>query len=316
MQGIGATKSWRLLGFVAILAAILSIAAIACSDDGGGDGGDATATEELTPSATEADETREPGVAGQLDITALEYSYKNVPSSIPGGLTTITLDNIGGEDHQAQFLKLNEGVTLDQLQTALEDPTGAQALAITTVGGGVNVIEPGTSGEVTHNLDEGSYVMLCFVSAADDVPHLAKGMITPFEVTAPAAEQPEPPTADVSITAADFAFTAPATIAAGTHTIEVTNSGPSPHEMTVDKLPEGMTFEDFQALLNAPEGAPTPATEPDLTAVGGIGAIPTNASAFTTLDLGAGTYVLLCFVPDDTGTPHAFLGMQGTFTVE
>ncbi len=321
MQGLGISKRWRLLGFVAIIAAILSISAIACGSDDEG-GGDPTATEE--PSATVADDTPEPGVAGQLDITALEYSYENLPASQPGGLTTITLDNIGGEDHQAQFLKLNEGVTFEQLQAAAEvDDGGASALAISTVAGGVTVTAPGSSGTVTHNLDEGTYAMLCFVSGADDVLHLAKGMISELEVTAPAAEQPEAPTADAQIAAADFAFTGDLTLSAGEQTVQVTNNGPQAHEMEVVKLVEGFTVEQLIASFTEEEPTPDPSATaeeegpPPFTFSGGLGAIPVSGTGYVLLNLEAGNYALLCFVPDQaTGAPHVALGMVTALTVE
>ncbi len=320
MQGIGISKRWRLVGLVALVAAVLSLGAIACSDDED-DGGDSTP--EVTGPA-EATQAPTEGVAGQLDITAVEYAFENVPTTQPGGLTTITLDNVGGEDHQAQLVKLNDGVTFDQFQTALtSDETGAAALQVSTVAGGVNVQLPGVTGEVTQDLSEGTYVMLCFVSAADGVPHLAKGMIAPFQVSAPGTEQPEAPTADAQIAGADFTFTGDLTLPAGESTVEFTNNGPQPHEMTVVKLDEGFTADQLLAMFTEPQPTPEPGVTPEdqgpppFSSAGGMGAIMPSTSAFAVVNLEAGNYALLCFVPDQaTGAPHAALGMVTALTVQ
>lgn len=327
MQGLEISRKWRLLGFVAIIAAILSLGAIACGSDDNDDNGGATATQEVTPSATEG--TPAEGTAGKLDITAVEFSYKNVPASQPGGLTTITLNNIGVEDHQSQFVKLNEGVTFDQLQSALQsDTTGAAALALVSVAGGVNAIPAGTSQDVTEDLTEGSYAMLCFVSGADGLPHVAKGMIAPFEVTAPGAEQAEEPVADAEIAAADFTFTGDTTLTAGeNHAVKLTNNGPQPHEMGIVKLDEGFTVDGLRGFFSnttPPEDiTPTPGVTPigegppPFSAAGGLGAIMPNTDAYAIVKLEAGNYALICFVPDQTtGAPHAALGMVTALTVE
>src|SRR5947209_1153789 len=54
-----------------------------------------------------------------LAIDASEYAFKTL-GSVPGGVTTVQLRNIGKEPHEAQFIKLNPGVTLDQVIAALQ----------------------------------------------------------------------------------------------------------------------------------------------------------------------------------------------------
>jgi len=432
MQGIGKFGRWRLLGFVAVIAAILSLAAIACSDDDDASVDDAQAvlcgdlesldaslqalanlssdstvddlksarddvgtamddvrssaedvqdakvdeldsayseldnaitdvddeatlsealaelqpeldavdaawdeaftsaaclaapTGEATPGATEPSETSEPGVAGSMDITAVEFAFEGLPSTQPGGLTTISLNNIGVEDHQAMFLKLNDGATFEQFQSALQaDETGVQALTLASGGGGVNVQPPGESGQVVYDLTEGSYVALCFVSGADDIPHLAKGMIASFEVT-PSEETPaEIPAPDSTITAADFSFPDTA-LATGEQTVQVVNSGAQNHEFTIVKLNEGVTIDQVRAMFATPDEEPTPlpgetpTDEPPFTSAGGFGALAPGEDGYMILDLEPGNYALLCFFPDPNqgGAPHAALGMVGSLTVQ
>ncbi|MEX2158598.1 MAG: hypothetical protein WEB04_04270 [Dehalococcoidia bacterium] len=308
---------------VVMLAGALALGAAACGDDKDKD-------EDATPTSAAAEPTEEQVSVepGTLPITTLEYRFE-APETISGGLTAITLDNPGGEDHQAQLLKLNEGVTMEQLSDALSaDESGAAALALVTVGGGVNAVPAGGgTSEAIVDLEPGTYAMLCFVSNAEGVPHFALGMLSELEVTEP-TEEADTPAGDHAITATDYAFSAPTTAVAGETTVQFVNSGTEAHELSVVKLEDGTTAEDLLGLFTAPEeptpaeGEPTPTTPadqaPPFTAVGGIGAIPPGpgSDAWWIQDLEAGTYGLLCFVPNSEGVPHAALGMIATFTVE
>lgn len=301
---------WLAVGIVALLAGALALGAVACSDDDeGGDEGP-TATEGAEPTG---EDTPEPSAGGELEIRTLEYQFQ-APASISGGLTHITLNNVGGEDHQALLFLLNEGVTLQDFSAALQaDETGAQALAMSTGAGGPNVVAPQGSSEVYVDLEPGVYAMICFVSSADGTPHAAQGMLSQLDVTEP-AEEAEAPETDGSVLLQDFEFEAPATMPSGEVTLQVANNGPQPHEMGVLKLDEGFTIDDLVASLQSEE---EPTGPPPVTSAGGLGVIPAGAEGFAVLNLEAGTYALLCFVPDtETGQPHAALGMVGSFTVE
>jgi uncharacterized cupredoxin-like copper-binding protein len=305
------TPRWLLLLAACFAGLAISLGAIACGDDGDdGDGGE-------EPTATsEGAEPTEPAASDipQLDVTATDFAF-DVPAEFGGGWVRIVMNNAGAEDHQGQLVKLNDGVTFDQLTAALQaDETGSQALALVSLAGGPNAIKPGETADVVNELEAGDYALLCFVSGADDIPHLAKGMISPLTITEPAAEQPAPPDAYASVVTSDFQFDAPDTLPSGEQVIEVQNDGPQPHEMTLVKLDEGVTFEDLQALLASEE---EPTGPPPFSSAGGLGAIAPGTSGYTTLNLDAGTYALLCFVPDpDSGAPHFALGMVDSFTVQ
>lgn len=308
-------------GIVVMLAGALALGAVACGNDKDKDK-NATPTSGA-PEPTGDTSSVEPGT---LPITTLEYRYE-APATISGGLTAITLDNPGGENHQAQLLKLNEGVTLDQVSEALNaDESGAAVFALSTVAGGANVAPPGGgTTEAIIDLEPGTYAMLCFVTNAENVPHFALGMLSELEVTE-ATEEADTPAPDAGVTATNYAFTPPTALAAGQTTIQFINSGDEAHELSVVALQEGFTGEDFAALFTETEeptaaaGEPTPTAgeegPPPFTSVGGVGAIPPGGSAYWVQDLAPGTYGLLCFVPNAAGTPHAFLGMVATFTIE
>jgi hypothetical protein len=285
---------------VALVALLLGGLLAACGDDD--DGGGATAT-------TTAD-----AATPEMVITGNEYSFK-APSSVKAGFVKVTLKNEGKEHHQAQFLRINDGVTPQQLQEAATDTTGAKLLAITTITGGVNGIVGGATQSAVTELDPGSYLMLCFLEGPDGVAHVAKGMQAQFTVAAPAVEGSEPKY-DFEIVGKDFTFDVPA-ITSGEHAIEFKNAGPQPHEATLFKIADGKTAADVQAFLAAnPPGKPASGPPPFADA-GGASAIMPNEATFPTINFTPGKYVLVCFVPDQTtGKPHILLGMFKDFEVK
>ena len=182
-----------------------------------------------------------------------------------------------------------------------------------TLAGGPNGVQPGASGSATSNLTPGSYVFLCFVQTADGVPHLAKGMIAPLTVTEPAVTA-DVPAGDASVQLQDFGFVGLDTLSAGKHTVSVTNNGPQPHEATIVKLADGVKASDLFAMFTA---TTPPAGPPPFTSVGGVTAVAVGSTVSMDVDLPAGNYAFICFVPDaKTGAPHAALGMIGELTVK
>ncbi|MEO8562702.1 MAG: hypothetical protein ABI601_11540 [bacterium] len=115
----------------------------------------------------------------------------------------------------------------------------------------------------------------------------------------------------VTVHAKEFAFTAPASIAPGMTSFRLVNDGKVLHHLSVIKLAEGKTFADFQAAMKNPGPPPTWST-----AVGGPNAAVPGGSVEATLNLEAGTYVLVCFIPSPGETmPHMAKGMMQPLTV-
>jgi uncharacterized cupredoxin-like copper-binding protein len=263
----------------------------------------------------------------QVAVGASEYAFAS-PDSIAGGLVQLNLNNTGKEDHHAQLVRLNDGVTLPQFQQALQEAVAAQfqgpavgkVFAAVTFQGGPATTKPGKSTAATLNLSQGSYAMLCFVGDPQGVPHIAKGMIKPFTVTAAAAAQPTPPKAAGTVDLNDFAFTAiPTDLKVGKHTWAVTNKGKEIHEMGMLKLKAPAA--DVQKILSAPPPAPgsaPPAGPPPFEDAGGFQAIMPGMTGWTTVELEKGDYALVCFVPSpaNQGKPHVALGMFRPFTVK
>lgn len=126
---------------------------------------------------------------------------------------------------------------------------------------------------------------------------------------APAAEEAPAAPQAVTITTTDFAFAAPDTIAPGMTTITLTNAGAQPHHIIMARLDEGKTVDDLVADFNAnPTSVPVYATWH-----GANSTVMPGSSSTTTINLPAGTYALLCFVPDPAdGAPHFAKGMART----
>ncbi len=115
------------------------------------------------------------------------------------------------------------------------------------------------------------------------------------------------------MTLQDFAFVGLDTLTAGPHSVTVTNSGPQPHEATIVKLADGVEVADLPAMFASTE---PPTGAPPFTSAGGVAGIDVGATVLIDVDLEAGNYAFLCFVPDPaTGAPHAALGMIGALTV-
>jgi hypothetical protein len=247
------------------------------------------------------------GGGGGVTITARDYSF-DAPATMSTGAVTVTLRNEGAEQHHAQFVRLNDGVSIEQFgATLMQGPEAAFPLV--TFAGGPGAIDPGGSAEVTLNLTAGQYMMLCFIESPDGVPHLAKGMIRPFQV-APPPSTAQPPRADGEVIMRDFSFDAPP-VQAGQRTLRVVNQGPQPHEMAVIKADASLP-DVIAALMNLEDEPPFP-----IASVGGFQAIDAGGSGWVTMNFTPGVYVLLCFVPDPaTGLPHAALGMITPLVVQ
>ncbi len=253
--------------------------------------------------------------SGTLPVTGKDFGF-DLPSSVEAGVTAITLTNAGAEEHQAQLVKIADGKTLSDVVVALNgDPTGAAALALVAFSGGPNGVAPGATGTSSVNLEPGQYAFICFIRGRDGIPHFAKGMIAPLTVTGTASTATLP-AGDSKLTLKDFTFDLD-TLSSGKHTVSVTNNGPQPHEATIVKLNDGVTVESaIKALTAAPAPSAVPAPPP-WSDVGGISAIAPNSTATFDVDLPAGNYAFVCFVPDPaTGKPHVELGMIRALTVQ
>jgi hypothetical protein len=120
----------------------------------------------------------------------------------------------------------------------------------------------------------------------------------------PAAPEASAPLRTITITARDYAFDAPDTVAAGRTTIRLVNKGPELHHVSLIRLDGGKTTGDFFAALKA--GGPPPAWVHEM---GGPNTPVPGGESQAAVDLTPGRYVITCFIPSADGVPHVVKGM-------
>jgi uncharacterized cupredoxin-like copper-binding protein len=243
-----------------------------------------------------------------ITVTATDFKL-DMPATVPSGAVSLRLVNSGKELHHAQIVRLDQGKTVVDLEAALkhEGPPPPWLHFL----GGPNGIAPGQEATAMTSLAPGKYVLLCLIPSADGVPHLAKGMIQPFEVTAGGAEATLPVASD-TVRLGEYSFESARPLTPGQHTFLVTNSGQQPHELVLLRLAPGKTVKDF-AVWATTGGMKGP---PPALPLGGVAVIDPGESGVFAADLAPGDYGLICFVPDSKdGKLHLMHGMVKQITV-
>ncbi|MBT5774033.1 MAG: hypothetical protein HOH95_06615 [Dehalococcoidia bacterium] len=244
----------------------------------------------LTVAACSSDDEPE---ANALTIAGTEFGFKVTEGALSPGTNNITFVNDGGQVHHLQLVQLLEGFP-----------------AWMHFAGGVGQVAPGGSGTVIADVAEGNYVFLCFVPDTDGAPHFAKGMIAAVSTEGEASEA-HIPDATVTLNAVDYGFEAPASLKAGEDiVIELTNNGTELHEVNLVQLAPNTTVADFLAGLSPDATEPPPGLP-----IGGIQGILPGESQRATLNLAAGNYALICYIPNAEGAPHFALGMATALEV-
>ena len=176
--------------------------------------------------------------------------------------------------------------------------------------GGPNEASPGVDAFATITLEPGRYAMVCYVPSVDGKPHVMKGMMRAFAVTAPPGKTGEPKT-DVTITLTDYAFTLSKPIEAGARVIRVENTASQSHEVIIARLLPGRTMNQALEWLNNGQRGPSP-----VVALGGASGLARGRHQIITASFEPGRYVLLCFIPDaKDGKPHSEHGMAREITI-
>ncbi len=256
----------------------------------------------LTSGCGGNDEAAPPAVIPSVMVMASDFGFQ-MPDTLTAGVTSFRLMNHGQEMHHLSLIKLAEGMTMAQFQQM--NPAGPIPDGVLFLGG-PNPAAPGGAAEAIVDLAPGRYVAICVIPSPDGQPHIAKGMAKEFVVTGTAgtATAPSP---DVTVKLSDFAFTTAPELRAGRQVIRVENTGSQSHELVFVKLEPGKGIADFARWAEHPEGPP-PATP-----MHGVAILGPGQSNTVTVDLVAGDYGFVCFIPDITSPerkPHLMLGMM------
>jgi hypothetical protein len=249
-------------------------------------------------------------VAAIVTVHAKDFSF-DMPRTVKSGTSLWRLVNDGKEMHHLLIIKLDKGKTAADFAATMKKPGPMPAWAHSV--GGPNPALPGGSVDATLTLDPGEYLATCFVpSPGSPAPHVTKGMVVPFTVTAEKSNGVAP-AADVTVRLNDYNFTVSAPLTAGHHTLRVENDAPQAHELVLVELPPGKTIADVGKWVDVDLMAGPPPGRP----IGGTSAIDKGRTTFVPVDLKPGRYGMICFVPDaKDGKAHSMKGMFKEFTVK
>lgn len=245
-----------------------------------------------------------------VTIVAKDFAYE-APDTIMGGLVTMRMVNQGPDFHHIQLIHIGDGHTYAEFLEGMKAmKPGAPMPPWLHDVAGPNTPVPGGEQSLTSELQPGTYAIVCFIPGPDKVPHFVKGMMKELTVipnTGPAATAP---VADITVKMTDYAWDVSPEITAGTHMIRIENLAEQSHEMVIARLEQGKTATDLANWLENQVGPP-PGTP-----MGGISGMAKGSVAYLPVNLTAGEYGLLCFLPDaKDGRPHTVHGMTKQFTV-
>ena len=108
----------------------------------------------------------------------------------------------------------------------------------------------------------------------------------------------------MTVTASDYAFTAPDSVPAGLTEIRLENRGTELHHVLLIRLDGGKTMSDLFASVKGDGPLPSWARE-----VGGPNSPVPGGNATAILRLAAGRYAMICVIPSRDGKPHVMKGM-------
>lgn len=247
----------------------------------------------------------------QMTIVASDDAF-TLPASVPPGLVLVTLQNQGKQPHEAQFARLNSGTGAAQVVQAIEQQGIQGALALVTLAGGVNTIDPGQRQQVIVNLTQGAYLALSLTPDTQGRPQVDDQMYRPFSVSTSKSPASSLPPSNGEVTLKDYSMSLPdALFSAGATILKVTNIGPAPHEIALFRALPGKTLYDVLQFLQGHQTG-----SPPFHSMGGMGALAAQTSGWMLLHLTPGNYLAACILPSPvSGMTDVNLGMVMPFNV-
>ncbi len=238
--------------------------------------------------------------AGGIPEIAFEMTDAglSVAEEVPSGIVAFNLAAVPG----ALLARLNDGVTLEQLNEGLMQPDPTAAIALVSLLGGASNT---TDDRLIVDLQPGQHAVINF---PEDGPPSA----VPFTAGEPSgATAPAP---DMTVDLVDFNFAMPAEVKTGPMVWQINNKGQQWHEMVIVKLSEGASVDDVLAMLQSEEETDGP---PPFEQVAFWSPNSPGETGYVTWDLPAGEYTVICFLPDLAGdmSSHAAHGMVSQLTV-
>jgi hypothetical protein len=226
-----------------------------------------------------------------------------IPAEMPEGVVQVTFNNTSENALDATFARLNEGVTGDDLMAALGEAGPMGALSLVSLAGGASV-EPGAASDMYVSFKPGDYVLL---DMGENAP--PPSLFTVADADGEGAAAPE---AAVNVSLLDFAFSLPLELSAGEGLWQIDNKGSQWHEMVIFKIDPATTLDEMRNIVAQVNGG----EEPSVEQAGFMFPISQGESTWVNMNLEAGTYLAICFLPDfASGHAHFQDGMMQVLTV-
>jgi hypothetical protein len=220
-----------------------------------------------------------------VDVTAGDFFFTS-PESIPAGLTTFRLRQVGKFAHDMSILQLLQSKTFeDFVALAVAGQPRPWAMNL----GGPGFIEPPLSTNVTLVLAPGTYVLACFVTTAGD-PAEHRRMFRPLHVVPVAdAVSIEPPT-DLVVKIRDDGYEFSPSLSAGRHLLRVENATSQSRLFRMERILPGRTVEE--ALKWRRGRLTVPETVRPTESKGRLATFEPGQHLIMAVDLDPGTYLV------------------------
>jgi hypothetical protein len=119
----------------------------------------------------------------KVEVSAVDYSFKGIPATVPAGTVAFAFTNDGTEKHEMVMFKRANGEdrSVEDLLALPEDQLGDSLIFA-----GAAQADPGQTSAAITDLASGKYIAVCFLpvgGAEDGPPHFVQGMTAEFEVT-------------------------------------------------------------------------------------------------------------------------------------
>jgi hypothetical protein len=255
----------------------------------------------------------------EINLVATDDAITGAPDSVEAGRYLVTLDNQSSNSEiEAYFTVLPSSVTQEQAIMDLNSNSEEIPAWVydATWAGGPNSYSGQTDGAVVE-LAAGSWFITVDRSSDNDPQPVDTA--TALTVTEAAATPRAEMEGVVTVTAQEYAFIIPETVAAGPQIWDFVNAGEQPHFMVLWGVPDGTTMNQVMGTINSFfTGTPTADALrfEDLQDVYDTTFISGGQHQWIELDLAPGTYAAVCFFSDkETGQSHALMGMIQVFTV-
>lgn len=256
-----------------------------------------------------------------VKITSTGMNFQ-APEEIPSGWNTFSYKNKGHVQHFFFLAKLPEGVTLDMYKEQVTLPfnnilklmRGEEVDGPTDLpewfgphlySGGSGIIDPGMTAITSINLEEGNYLIECYVKMPGGDFHSVVGMLDEIRVTSKESRSKEPK-GNVSISIDNSGLDLNDEITRpGLHTFSVDFAEGSTADVHLVRIenPETTDSEDLKEWIywannvgQPNEGLMTPAPE-GFSFLGGVQELFNGGRSYFQAVLKPGTYALISEVP-------------------